>query len=213
MKKRVKEKEKETRPYQEIKKELESIANELKITPDSLYQAEVYDSSSSLEEGEDGIKRTLNRAILLDEIKDAIKRYGVDEKKVNIADLQLKYRIDLDKKRAYKDAIRELTWEKRYAKSIAGKEREYVLKNIKNNPGLIRQFAKIAQTVNKEAWEGWENFIGSFLLFLSGIFFLSSNLTGDVISSSVQSDYNIIGGILLIIGLISCLFLFSKKKI
>jgi hypothetical protein len=200
-----------TRPYLEIKKELENIAAELKITPSSLYQAEVDDSSSLREEGEEGIKKTISRAILLDGIKDAVKRYGVDEKAVNLRDLQLKYHIDLDKKGAYKKAIKELTWEKRYAEKMGKKERKYVLKGIEGNPGLIRQFAKIAQTVNKEAWQGWENFVGSFLLLISGIFFLSFNITGNVIGNMTKQNLNIIGALLIIC---SCfiIFLFSKKK-
>ncbi len=200
------------RPYLEIKKELENIAAELKITPGSLYQAEVYDSSSLREEGEEGIKKTLSRAILLDGIKDAVKRYGVDEKAVNLKDLQLKYHIDLDKKGAYKKAIKELTWEKRYAEKMGKKERKYVLKGIEGNAGLIRQFAKLAQTVNKGTWAGWENFVGSFLLFFSGIFLLSSNITGNTIGNLTKQSLNILGTSLIISSFI-VIFLFSKKKI
>ena len=52
--------------------------------------------------------------------------------------------------------------------------------------------------------------ITAIISLLGGLFFLSSNVTGNVIGS--QSSSNIIGAILLIIGLISGFFWFKKRK-
>ncbi|MFA5174149.1 MAG: hypothetical protein WC438_03130 [Candidatus Pacearchaeota archaeon] len=51
-----------------------------------------------------------------------------------------------------------------------------------------------------------------FLFFL-GVFFLSSNITGNVIGDMNNSTSNIIGGVLFVIGLIGAFFYFKNKKI
>ena len=45
------------------------------------------------------------------------------------------------------------------------------------------------------------------------LFFLSSNLTGNVISNLTQNSSNLIGAGLFILGLIGCLFYFKTKKV
>ena len=47
---------------------------------------------------------------------------------------------------------------------------------------------------------------------LGALFFLSSNLTGNVISNLTQTSSNIIGGALFFVGLIGTFFYFRKKK-
>jgi hypothetical protein len=51
----------------------------------------------------------------------------------------------------------------------------------------------------------------SIISFIGGLFFLSSNITGNTISSLNSSASNIIGVILILIGLIGAFFWFNRK--
>ena len=49
------------------------------------------------------------------------------------------------------------------------------------------------------------------ILMIGGIFFLSTNITGNVIGNLNQNTSNLIGGILFILGLISAFLIFRKR--
>jgi len=53
--------------------------------------------------------------------------------------------------------------------------------------------------------------IASVIALLGGLFFLSSNVTGNVIGNMTNSTSNWIGGILFSLGLVGALFYFRKK--
>ena len=63
--------------------------------------------------------------------------------------------------------------------------------------------------------EGLESKVGAFIGIsgiLASIFFLSSNLTGNVISNMTNLTSNLIGGILFIIGIAGAFFYFRKRR-
>ena len=135
---------------------------------------------------EGDIKRVINRAIVLQTLYELASEKGIDPYYIH-------------------HQIGEVT---------KGDETNFydVVGENKKNFKEIMKNAYREQIEHDRGIEARVNFIPIGVASLVGLFFLSSNLTGNVISSSVQADYNIVGGILLVIGLILTYFYFKRNK-
>ncbi|MDD5192249.1 MAG: hypothetical protein PHH54_05930 [Candidatus Nanoarchaeia archaeon] len=83
----------------------------------------------------------------------------------------------------------------------------------KKRGGGVFNYLKNLIHLKKEGLEGKVAvFVTSIFSFILALFFLSSNLTGDVISSLNQTSSNVIGLCLLLLGLVGAFMYFRKKK-
>jgi pilus assembly protein TadC len=89
--------------------------------------------------------------------------------------------------------------------------RELRLEDKIEVPELVKEIPKTAKYKRLPLENTLLAIIGSFGIII-GLFFLSSNLTGNVVSSLSQAYSNIIGIALFLIGLVGAFFYFKKEK-
>ncbi len=87
-----------------------------------------------------------------------------------------------------------------------GNNTEYQEKALERCERNIERLKKVL----RGKWHGLER-IASIIVLITGLFFLSSNLTGNVIGNMTNSTSNWIGGVLFILGLVGALFYFKNK--
>jgi hypothetical protein len=112
--------------------------------------------------------------------------------------------------------------DKRYAEVIAEQRNSRVAKiphGIKLTPVRISKssLARLLETAEQKSHEpvmrGTRGFsaVLSIVGILGGIFFLSSNITGNAIANVSPSSGNILGAVLLVVGLVAGFFWVKKK--
>ena len=119
-------------------------------------------------------------------------------------------------------------WE--YLKSYDGPGKEEYLKHIKDSAATIVREDRTLEDYNFDRAEALEHFVnqarknpspleGEMIPviigaggLIAGLFFLSSNITGKVIGNLTNSTSNIIGAVLLVVGLVGGFFWFNERK-
>jgi len=104
----------------------------------------------------------------------------------------------------HKEALKKMNPDDRQTIDVMyGKFEDYVNKYIKD-PKEREQYLKHSKLEKKVITP-------SIIALMGGLFFLSSNVTGNVIGNMTNSTSNWIGGVLFALGLVGALFYFKKK--
>jgi hypothetical protein len=88
---------------------------------------------------------------------------------------------------------------------------------IKRNIGYLKKRGKLlGEIISDERMNEQKNLerrVGGTIAIMGlvgGLFFLSANITGNVVGSSVSLSFNVIGGVLFVVGLVGSFFWFRK---
>ena len=128
--------------------------------------------------------------------------------------------FELYSEREYYDKAGEIAEEMGDSNSAIKMYKE-AIKNLESKPEKVRNEKKISlfkekiKKLDNKKPDGLASRLDLSILVLmglGGVFFLSSNLTGNVISSATQFDYNIIGAILFISGIVGSFLWFKNSK-